>query len=935
MAGVDPLFSSGGEMAGRMRRHDWARTPLGPSTSWSQSLRTAVAIMLRSRYPMILTWGEQLVMLYNDAFIPTLGAKHPDVLGGPLSIGFAEVWDDVGPMQQSVLAGGPSTWAEDLPLTIERGNGPEQAYFTFSYSHVPDDDGPGGVLAVLTVTTDKVVAASRLALLNALASVAGRTHDPAEAVSATMEVLASARDELVGARLYRAGAGPDPRFEVVGTCGPPCDRFPAVLDRTSPVAEAWDAQRTVLDRTTCDGHGADALHVVLPLRGADETAGVLVLCPHPLRLFDDDHDRFAALLADQVAQILTLATDRAREQARLEALAALDAAKTAFLSNVSHEFRTPLTLLLGPLDDRLSGRTGIIEGPDLQVMHDSAHRLLRMVNGLLDVARIEADGLPVVTEPTDLAELTDDVLQPFASAAARAQLALEVDLDPTVGVVQVDPALWEKAVVNLVANAVKYTPVGTVRVELRRSGDQVVLEVSDTGVGIPADQLGRVFERFHRVQQTGGRTIEGTGIGLALVAEAARILGGSTEVSSEVGVGSTFRLSAPLEPLAAPAAPYVPDLAGIDALGRDLTAGATPTGTGPDEVVRHGTGRSDRTILVAEDNLAMRSRIARVLADEGEVVTVADGLAALGVLRSRQVDLLVTDVMMPELDGLGLLKEVRADAGLRGLPVVLLSARAGAEAAVGAIEAGADDYVVKPFSTGELVARCRTTMELAQHRRTEAASRARSALLAGVSHDMQTPLAVISSALELISGDEMPLELTRRTAARARVRAAQLAQLVTQFLDWSRLSMNEPLPVRVRPSDLREVAERVVADHPRAVVVAGDDDVRATFDPQRTEQVLHNLVDNAEKVARSVIEVRLSVEDDALLARVADDGSGVSDTVLPRLFEAFGPSVGARGSGLGLHVSREAARAQGGDLYLETTGPAGSVFVLVVPRTRP
>ena len=140
----DPVFAWEGEMARRMADHDWARTPLGPSETWSQSLRTSVSTLLRSRYPMILAWGDQFVMLYNDAFIPTLGAKHPHALGGLLPVEFAEVWDEVGPMQRSVLAGGPSTWAEDLPLAIERGTGPEEAYFTFSYSHVPDEFGHRG-----------------------------------------------------------------------------------------------------------------------------------------------------------------------------------------------------------------------------------------------------------------------------------------------------------------------------------------------------------------------------------------------------------------------------------------------------------------------------------------------------------------------------------------------------------------------------------------------------------------------------------------------------------------------------------------------------------------------------------------------------------------------------------------------------------------------
>ena len=934
MGGGDQLFDCAGEMALRMAGHDWAATPLGPSTTWSHELRTSVALLLRSRYPMLLTWGGPLVMLYNDAFIPTLGAKHPHSLGGLLTEEFAEVWDDIGDMQRSVLAGGPATWAEDLPLTIERGSGPEQAYFTFSYSHVPDTDGPGGVLAVLTMTTAKVVAACRLALLNQLASVGTESHDPAEVVESVMAVLARAVDELHGGAFYEPADRTAPgavhlvRRGSFGETG--AEMFPeSVRDSSHPLASAWAERRTVVEEPAGTDDAPSALRVALPVRGSDESGAVLVLNPHPLRPFDDDHRRFVTLLADQVGQLVATASERAREQARLEALAALDAAKTAFLSNVSHEFRTPLTLLLGPLEDVLGGRAETLDRSDVEVMHGSAHRLLRMVNGLLDVARIEAGGVHADLEPTDLAALTRDLLQPFDAAAARAGIAMESRLDPAIGIVTVDPGLWEKIVINLVSNALKFTLEGTVTVELVRVGHEARLRVTDTGVGIPETEIDLVFDRFHRVQHSDGRTIEGTGIGLALVFEATESLGGEVTVTSQAGVGSTFEVVLPLvEGGSAPEQRFVPHHAATSALARDLV----PEVEEPAQASPPGVDSNRPVILVAEDNPAMRSRVARVLGQVGQVITAADGRRALETLRARRVDLVVTDVMMPDLDGLGLLKEIRADVLLSGTPVVLLSARAGPEAAASALEAGADDYVVKPFTTGELLARCRTTLELAEYRASEAAGRARSALLAGVSHDMQTPLAVITSTLELFTEDDMTASMRVHTAERAQARAAQLTQLVTQFLDWSRLSMNEPLPIRVRASNLREAADHVAADHSRARVDCDLTEVAVACDPQRTQQILHNLVDNAEKVARSSIVIRLDVAEAAVVARVLDDGPGVAPEVLTHLFEAFGPSTGTSGNGLGLYVSREAARAQGGDLVLESTGPEGTVFALTIPR---
>ncbi len=201
------MLACSGEMAGRFASFDWSGTPLGPVEQWPASLRTTCAMMLRSRFPMLLSWGEELVMLYNDAFIPALGAKHPAALGGRLAEQFAEVWDEVGPMQRSVLAGGEATYFEDLPRTIERGQGPEETFFTFSYSHVPATDGPGGVLAVLAITTGKVVGARRLALLNALATGSTETTDPDRALAACLDLLGTATSDLLHGAAYTVREG--------------------------------------------------------------------------------------------------------------------------------------------------------------------------------------------------------------------------------------------------------------------------------------------------------------------------------------------------------------------------------------------------------------------------------------------------------------------------------------------------------------------------------------------------------------------------------------------------------------------------------------------------------------------------------------------------------------------------------------------------------
>ena len=926
-------------MASAFAAHDWSATPLGPVDSWTAALRTAVGLLLRSRYSMALTWGEDLVLLYNDAYLPTLGPKHP-ALGQPVSHVFPEIWDDVGPMQRSVLAGGPAIYLEDFRLSTEMASGLTENFFTFSYSHVIDDEGPGGVLAVLSLTTRQVVAARRLALLHGLALEVNRALAPDQAMDAALQVLSGASNDLVGGALYaraEASDGAVPALRLAGVFGDlgTAELPERVASAAHPVVQAWRGRSPVHvpdGRTT-----ADSLHplwVAIPVGGQDEVEAVLVLFPHSLRPMDTDQDLFLGLVADQIGQILGLATARDRERARLEALAALDAAKTAFLSNVSHEFRTPLTLLLGPLQDVVDGRAPAIERAEAEVMRSSAHRLLRMVNALLDVARIEADGMVASLEMIDVAHVTRDLLQQFELAARRAGLELHSDLDPALGQVLVDPELWEKIVLNLVGNAFKFTLRGSVSVVVTARDDRVVLRVSDTGVGIASSEIGRVFDRFHRVRDDDIRSVEGTGIGLTLVAEAARAMSGTATVDSEPGLGSSFEVTLPLGRTAAAPSRWTPHVDVARAMADDLAA------YDDQAILSAGQGSPPRregpVILVVEDNAALRARLSRLLADLGTVTAVPDGIAALEVLRSGPVSLVVTDVMMPRMDGLELLQAIRGDEALRNIPVVLLSALAGSEAATGAIEAGADDYVVKPFTPGELLARCRTNLELAEYRATAAESNVRGALLAGVSHDMQTPLAVVTASLELLTEPDMDEERRRGIITRAHVRATQLTRLVTQFLDWSRLNMSQPLPVQVEAVDLKDITKEIVSEHEQIEIrVTGDPGPEIWCDGRRTAQILHNLVENAERVAHSCIEIRIEGDDDFCVVRVVDDGSGVSPEVLPLLFKAFGPTATATGNGLGLHVSQAAAEAQGGTLELESTSPEGSVFALHLPRKQP
>jgi len=467
--------------------------------------------------------------------------------------------------------------------------------------------------------------------------------------------------------------------------------------------------------------------VTLPVPGVDpeHPVGALVLGVNPRRALDDDYIGFFQLVAGQFATAISNAQSYEKERQRAEALAELDQAKTTFFSNVSHEFRTPLTLMLGPLEELL-GRNGPDApeqaGGELQVIHRNGLRLLKLVNTLLDFSRIEAGRIQANYEPTDLCALTRDLASTFRSTMEKAGLGFAVECSSFSEPVFVDRDLWEKIVFNLLSNAFKFTLEGGVSVQL--SGDQgcAVLRVCDTGTGIPPEEIGNIFKRFHRIQNARARTHEGTGIGLALVHELVKLHGGSIAVESKPQEGTMFVVRIPFGSAHLPAdrisaARRQPSTAlRVEAFVEEASRW-TPSDLPKTTPTRPelATGRPAR-VLVADDNADMREYIARLLAGRHEVETVADGAKALAAARRQKPDVIVSDVMMPGMDGLELLRAVREDASLGSVPVILLSARAGEEAVAEGVEHGADDYLVKPFTGRELIARLEAHLRLARIR---------------------------------------------------------------------------------------------------------------------------------------------------------------------------------------------------------------------------
>ena len=755
------------------------------------------------------------------------------------------------------------------------------------------------------------------------------------------------------------------------------------------------------------------------------------------------------------------------ERQRAESLADLDRAKTLFFSNISHEFRTPLTLLLAPLQDALSDRThplAAVQRERLELAHRNSLRLLKLVNTLLDFSRIEAGRIEAVYEPTDLALFTTELASVFRSAIEGAGLQLIVDCPPLPETVYIDREMWEKIVLNLLSNAFKFTFAGEITValraesrleqpasrgrvdnltselgisskmlepssselgvsskmlelsgselgisdkelrpssselgvsskelrvsgkELRVSGKelrpssseletstgQVILEIRDTGTGIAAEHLPHLFERFYQVRGAQARSHEGSGIGLALVHELVQLQGGTIAVSSTLGEGTCFTITLPfgrahlpqqqiqttrtlvstalgVAPYLAEAERWLPEVESGNAWIRDRTAGPS----------------SPHRVLLVDDNADMRDYLTHILSKHVQVTAVADGAAALAAIQTHLPDLILSDVMMPGLDGFQLLQTLRADPRTREVPILLLSARAGQEAIVAGLQAGADDYLIKPFSAQELISRVNAHLHMAQLReevlqQERILSKRKDELLSTVSHELNTPLVAILGWTRLLRTQPPSSSMLTKALDTIERNATLQAKLVQDLLDISRITTGK-LKLYPQPLDLRTVIEAAIATVAHLAAAKGialvfrgrsaqaqqGDGVIVIGDGDRLQQVVCNLLTNAIKftpesgrvrIELSVIQVRDGGQTaDTAYAQigVTDTGIGIADHFLPHIFDRYTQADDAptsQGLGLGLTIARHLVELHHGTIQAQSGGTGqGSRFIVRLP----
>jgi signal transduction histidine kinase/DNA-binding NarL/FixJ family response regulator len=499
------------------------------------------------------------------------------------------------------------------------------------------------------------------------------------------------------------------------------EKHPALGHRAQDCwAEIWTRIKPLLDSVINDGIATYSEDLYLPvITGGVAEERYFTFSYSPIRTEDGIGGVFCAV-TETTARILR---EREAEQ-RAQALAELDQAKTSFFSNISHEFRTPLTLMLGPLEETLARPH--IAGDDrrqLTIAHRNCLRLLKLVNALLDFTRAEAGRLDASYEPTDLAQITADVASNFRSACEHAGLLLVVDCRALSQPVFVDPSMWETIVLNLVSNAFKFTLHGSITVVVGEEGKEALLTVADTGAGIPERDLPYIFDRFYRGEATMGRTHEGSGIGLALVNGLVTLHGGRIEATSSVAEGTTVTVRIPFGKRHLPAARI------------RATTHATASSPHKEAFVQEAlhwlpdpheeahvasmvAERDNRPrVLLVDDNADMRDYMRRLVSEMYLVDTASDGESALQSIERNVPDLVLSDVMIPKIDGIQLVKRLRQNPAFVDLPVLLISARAGEESRAEGLDAGADDYLVKPVRARELVTRITAALQRQRLRR--------------------------------------------------------------------------------------------------------------------------------------------------------------------------------------------------------------------------
>jgi len=619
----------------------------------------------------------------------------------------------------------------------------------------------------------------------------------------------------------------------------------------------------------------------------------------------------------------------------------LDKLKTDFFANVSHELRTPLTLILAPVEALLAAPEGsALRRETLQIVHNNASRLLQMVNGLLDFSKVAAKKMEAKREPLNILDLTRSIAWDFKGLMKQKNIELALSLNAGHPVVEMDRYLYERILFNLLSNAVKFTPKdGQISVDLYAIDDGLTLTVTDTGIGISEEDQKNLFEKFHQVEGSATRRFEGTGLGLAMCKEFAQLLGGTVMIQSGAGKGSAFTMTC-----SAPRAKEKP--AFVDFGGKKPLTPLVEKSPTMKAQVNEPVDRPK--VLIAEDNPEMSDFVEGLLSSFCAVRAAANGVEALALVRRWRPDLVLSDVMMPLMDGIRLTKEIKSDKEISATPVVLLTAMTDRESLMAGWQAGADDYLFKPFHPKELEARVKSILAAIEWRRKgEAYRRQRDALehfTHIASHDLREPLRKIINFTQLFQNSQKSLDKDSQYYLQAiSDSSVRMYRLLNILMEYSRLDRKDS---PFETADLKNIVETAEADLSDEIQKTG---ARITVGPlpemtvikEQMALVFHNLIGNSLKYRKDEgvpeIHIEAARKDFEWIFSVSDNGIGFDPGQSEKIFIMFERLHGNEkypGDGMGLTICRKIIETHGGRIWAEAKPGQGAVFYFTLPLDR-
>ncbi|BBD69241.1 multi-sensor hybrid histidine kinase [Nostoc commune NIES-4072] len=960
---VNSVFIEGGEIVSLMRSLDWSQTALGYVADWPQSLRSAISILLASKAQICLFWGSELITIYNDAYRPALASKHPWALGRPAHEAWSEVWNVVEPLLKGVVATGIAFWAQDHLFFLNRHGYIEETYFDVSYDPVRDESGKvGGVFCIVSETTGRVLGDRRLQTLSLLSRETAQAKTTEAACLSAIQALATNSHDIPFAMLYQVEA--DGRSaKLVGTT--PMEETGTILSRVNLTqhSDAWKiaqvyhtGEAAIVDDLTTqfgalptgawDKPPSAAWVVPLIAGGQKQIVGLLVLGINPYQAFEGEYRKFFDLLVGNMTIAIANARAYEEERKRLEALAELDRAKTTFFNNISHEFRTPLTLMLSPLKEMLTELDGILPTKaqeKLEMVQRNGTRLLKLVNTLLDFSRIEAGRTIASYEPIDLATYTAELASIFRSAADSAGLQLIVDCPPLAEPVYVDREMWEKE--ERYRTLFESIDEGFCVIEM-------LFDENDTPNDYRFLEINPSFEKQAGLKDVQGKRIRDLVPNhdkhwfeiygkVAITGEPVRFENRAVALQRWFDVYA-FRIGQPQQRQVAVLFKDISD-AYQQATQRQLAEAA----------LRESEELKQRILDSSHDCIKVLTLDGRVLYLNKGGLHLLEIDEPASFLNAEWIDLwqgedrekAAAAIAAAKIGNVGQFQGYcpTAKGKAKWWDVIVTSVR-NASGIIAQLLVVSRDITKQKQAEAEreqLFLREQAAREQAQ-----TANRIKDEFLAVLSHELRSPLNPILGWSRLLRNGTLNAAKTAIALETIERNAKLQAQLIEDLLDISRI-LSGKLNLEMAPVNLASTIEAAI-ETVRLAAEAKSIEIQRIFDPNigqilgdsaRLQQVFWNLLTNAVKFsfAGGRVEIRLECRDSQAQITVSDTGKGINPDFLPYVFESFRQADATTtrkfgGLGLGLAIVRHLVELHGGTVQVDSAGEGqGAIFNVRFP----